>query len=494
MANKRKIRIGVIYAPQENVTLNSELKHMYESIAEQIQKGKEEKQQIVIIGDFNAKIGTIIEGNNKLITKGGRQLMKLVRKENMTILNAVKDKCKGKWTRIQGEEKSIIDYIITETLSVEKVKEMKIDEERQYGLYKLEKNTKNENKKIYSDHHAILINLDFETVPEEIKPSKIITSQGYKRYKRILEEENISKIVENGQLQESYDNWSLVVENTIKKVQRTKKKNTRKDIKEIQEICKNLRKEYSNEKQIHEKMLIIERIKILKEHIVEKYKEIRSKKINHIAEEIRANVDNGGKIWEVKRKLKRRMNEPYCINNAEGVKLEDRTDILEEYKNYYSQLLKTREADDEFERLIEKEVEQKFQKLIANTVQTEKITEKMIKAAINKLKNNKASDRLGWRAEWIKEGGEEMIKSLSILFNRIEMEVLTPVQWRQTIIKSTYKGGNKAHLHESQRGIFLANIVSKVYEIVKITQNVSQNNNMSNMQTAGRKQRSTWIT
>ena len=40
---------------------------------------------------------------------------------------------------------------------------MKVDEEKQYELHKLEKNTAtNEDKKIYSDHNSILINLDFE--------------------------------------------------------------------------------------------------------------------------------------------------------------------------------------------------------------------------------------------------------------------------------------------------------------------------------------------
>ena len=29
----------------------------------------------------------------------------------------------------------------------------------------------------------------------------------------------------------------------------------------------------------------------------------------------------------------------------------------------------------------------------------------MVKKAIAKLKNKRASDRLGWRAEWLKEGG-----------------------------------------------------------------------------------------
>ena len=34
----------------------------------------------------------------------------------------------------------------------------------------------------------------------------------------------------------------------------------------------------------------------------------------------------------------------------------------------------------------------------------------MVKKATAKLKNKRASDRLGWRAEWLKVGGEEIVK------------------------------------------------------------------------------------
>ena len=141
---------------------------MYEDIREQIKIGKGEKQQTIILGDFNAKIGAVIEGNKAQVTKEGRQVLKLANRENMIILNTVKGKCKGVWTRVQGEDKSITDYVLTDAASANTVNGMKIDEQKQYGLYKLEKNTViNENKKIYSDHNSILINRDYETPTEE---------------------------------------------------------------------------------------------------------------------------------------------------------------------------------------------------------------------------------------------------------------------------------------------------------------------------------------
>ena len=45
---------------------------------------------------------------------------------------------KGVWTRVQGEENSIIDYVLTDTASDNTIKEMKVDEEKQCGLHKLE--------------------------------------------------------------------------------------------------------------------------------------------------------------------------------------------------------------------------------------------------------------------------------------------------------------------------------------------------------------------
>ena len=53
----------------------------------------------------------------------------------MTILNTVKEQCKRVWARVQGEEKFKIGYVLTDTASAKKLKEKKVDEEKQYGLH-----------------------------------------------------------------------------------------------------------------------------------------------------------------------------------------------------------------------------------------------------------------------------------------------------------------------------------------------------------------------
>ena len=53
---------------------------MFNNISKQISTAQDERQQVLILGDFNARVGTYIEGNKATMTKGGRQLMKMAKK------------------------------------------------------------------------------------------------------------------------------------------------------------------------------------------------------------------------------------------------------------------------------------------------------------------------------------------------------------------------------------------------------------------------------
>ena len=103
---------------------------------------KEKYQQLLMVGDFNVKIGNYILGKKETVPKGGRQRKIIIKEYNLNIINADVNKCKGKWTREQGEERSIIDYVATSQEYMETIKSMKIDEEKRIGLYKIERQNK----------------------------------------------------------------------------------------------------------------------------------------------------------------------------------------------------------------------------------------------------------------------------------------------------------------------------------------------------------------
>ena len=65
------------------------------TVSKQISIAQEERQQVLILGDFNANVGTCIGGNKPTVIKGGRQLMKMAKNHYLVIINKEKEVCKG---------------------------------------------------------------------------------------------------------------------------------------------------------------------------------------------------------------------------------------------------------------------------------------------------------------------------------------------------------------------------------------------------------------
>ena len=122
--NRSKIKIGTIYVPQENVTSNNQIKIMYNNVRKQIWIVQEKWKQVLILGDFNAKVVTYIEGNKETVTKRERQLMKVAKNYDFVIVNKEKVAWKGLWNRVQGQERLILDYVLTNSKLLSTISEM----------------------------------------------------------------------------------------------------------------------------------------------------------------------------------------------------------------------------------------------------------------------------------------------------------------------------------------------------------------------------------
>ena len=93
-------------------------------------------------GDFNAKIVNNIPGSKEPTPNGERQLKRIFEKYYLNLISANESKCKSKWTRGQGEDKSIIDCVVTSQEYMEIIKNMEEDEEKGRGVYKKEQQNK----------------------------------------------------------------------------------------------------------------------------------------------------------------------------------------------------------------------------------------------------------------------------------------------------------------------------------------------------------------
>ena len=97
------IRLGNIYAPQENKTKKKTIEKMYENIASNRIEAEKENENFMVVGDFNCKIGNKIKNNKEEVSDFGKNFLKTVEDQELEIINS-NEKCKGLWTRIEKEK------------------------------------------------------------------------------------------------------------------------------------------------------------------------------------------------------------------------------------------------------------------------------------------------------------------------------------------------------------------------------------------------------
>ena len=184
----------------------------------------------------------------------------------------------------------------------------------------------------------ILLKIDFHTESIQTKECKVTTTKGYKEYRKNVEQLAISKLIATGQIQNSYDKWCEAVKQSIKRdTKKQNKTNTRTDIRQLMKMRKSLGKELNQSTNIEERQHLKDRIRMIKEHIVDRNKEIRGIKVKKSAEQIRSNIDNGVKIWEVKRRIEQKPKKIQIklqLKNEEGETLRQPDEIKKEYTKY----------------------------------------------------------------------------------------------------------------------------------------------------------------
>ena len=80
-----------------------------------------------------------------------------------------------------------------------------------------------------------------------------------------------------------------------------------------------------------------------------------------------------------------------------------------------------------------------------------------------RLKRGKSSGRDNLPAEIFIEGGEQLEKSILSLFNLIKADNGMPHQWTEVQISTLYKNKGKRKRIINRRGIFLKQVMSKMY-------------------------------
>ena len=349
---RTNIRMGILYAPQENKTTVSKLKEMYKGISNQIKEAKTKMQNVLLVGDFNCKVGKTIKENTEDVSKGGKLLLKMVSKQDLNIMNS-SETCQGVWTRTDGKKKSILDYIIVNKEDEELVKEMIIDEERDFTPSHTQ-----DGRKIYSDHYSIKVDINWNMRYKAGENKRTIIDEKSKtEFENRTTEVNLTDIWEKeNSSQEKYSEWNKkVIE--IAEITFIKKKKKRKEMKAVR-MLKRRKKEIKrnfSEATPQEKEIYLRRKKLIDEHIENHKKEDTKRRTFRLANRIKSEKGfDGSAFWEYKKISNGRKSESMTsMKNEEGKIEEDPKQILMIYQKFYQKLLTAREMTTESGKQIE---------------------------------------------------------------------------------------------------------------------------------------------
>ena len=196
-----------------------------------------------------------------------------------------------------------------------------------------------------------------------------------------------------------------------------------KMVRKLMKIKREIKQEESRTFEKTKHKLMTTRRKLINEYIYNEIRREERKRIDNIVKELE---ESGGiksnKFWELREIMKNKNEElKTSIMDKNGEMKENKKEIINVYKDFYERLLTTPESITEEEEIIELNVKKVISEIedVAKNKQSIQIEGEEVKAVIKTLKKQKAKDRDNWNNELIIEGGREMVKSLTKMFNKV---------------------------------------------------------------------------
>ena len=484
----QKTFIGTYYGPQESAN-REDVETEYSQITTQIAKLKE-KGQVILTGDFNAKIKINKSHCKQACSRNGKMMEKMMKQNAMT--PATVDQEGEIWTRVKRkntDEKSVIDYIITTDKIAQQIQEVNVD---QHGLYRLK-------GKEESDHNTILMTVNLNIQKETLKIKKICNGnkEGWTQFNSAMETKHEESPCTN------YEMFQTRIMDTIEQTVGIKTITINKDKKWEPEETKKRRQQKKEAKETLNKAIrtqsdnkqpalsnYLDAQWRLRESLNEHEKKSTEEKINKIT---KACENNMNEFWKLRRKmLGKNDHSMYNTLSEEGDPIEDPDDAKEHIAQYFENLYQARPGKPEYEEWTKK-IEDSVKEI--NEAQKsmpdpEPITKKEMNAAIRTLKRNKAPGPDGIPNEAMIEANQKTREMYREVINEILKVRTPPEQWQKGHIKRLFKGKGKIGMCSNERGITLASNVGKLYERI-VNNRVTEDVDMTQAQAGGQKGKST---
>ena len=389
-------------------------------MGEIIRRAENEEKKLMVLGDFNGHLGYI---GYQEENRNGKIINDFICRHDLILLNT-DEMCKGTYTWERGENRSVIDLVLVNRETYNRVDSMEVDEEREevdfsdHCMIKVwvkgnkQRREKNDKKWVEKKHYKFSEER-VETYKEQVE-RKVLQ----------LEEKEIAKI--NGiVLQAAEENLTVKYRKKTKEEEEEKPWMTEEIRKAIGER-RNRNKEHRNLREEEEReeawtRYVRQKMKV-KEMIREQMREYEKK----ITEEIQAE-GRGRKLWDHINKLKGKRNtcKGLVLHNEENKPMEPEhmeREIGEYWKNIYGMHenkigeVWTQQIREEYEENLQRIREQqqeeerreegrpRLPRIILNPYSkigpmNLKIEKEDVRKAVRKMKNKKAGGNDGVKPE-----------------------------------------------------------------------------------------------
>ena len=470
------IRVIVVHAPQETDTVEKR-QEFFEELSVQIERCIMSGDEMLIMGDLNARIGS--EGH-KIVplenSPNGKELSQLILIHNLHAANFHQN-CEGKWTRIQAckdgtTKKSVLDYILMQQSMYDKLVRLEIDEEKIYCPYR-ETFPKGKRKIVYSDHCVMIADLEIDigrvSKDNEKRCGWKFNDEGFEQYQ--LESELKLEYDDGGEsATRIYESWAVAFEKLLSRCFRrrtfttkncAKITNTRHKMVRaiISDIGKKGKIQRGIAKLYQQKLVIQESCKLT---------EARAERLKKTTESLTVNERfSPTGYWKMKKaadKGTRREQIQSSVILGNEVELEGEKAIIEAYQEEFERRLGNRPPEKGWEDYTEETNRTVRMWLQGESVSSPPFSHEEKNSVIRSLKEDCSPGIDNNPPKLFTKAGAGVVDSVLTLCNRIKTLKDIPEQWNLVRIVTIYKKkGSKKEL-KYYRGIFLTIVISKIFE------------------------------
>ncbi len=484
------IHVGILYGSQENINKN-EITKNYKRLEYSIQQ--QAPNEIILMGDFNAKIEIDNEQIRQAPSRNGKLLSNIIDRNQLTPTNQM-SLHKGTWTRINSNnpsEKSVIDYMLISNGLQPSVTESETDDNNIYNIEGINS----------TDHKTITMSL----MLSKLKVTNIIhkwkagsTDQWKAFNKQVITNWNNRK--QNEPQRDQYDSLHKHLMAALKQCIGQLKIDTNRKYKVKSEEIKKARSERKQAKVLYKSATKSKDTATIHQALsdyIKKQKEVRKLIDQESTTQANKRIDNlisqGGTnsnlFWKIRKQLQNVKEELYDTVTEEGIVIKDGENAKTYIANYFEDLYQAREGEQNQQQWSQK-IEDKVSCLATtNPGPMNAITTEELNRAIKQLKRGKSVGPDEIPNEALIESNKDTREIIKKVFNRIYETSNIPRQWKMGTIKRLYKGKGTKGKCSNERGITLSSNMGKLFERI-INNRIQEEINITKNQGGGTKGKS----